>query len=171
MKAPLVLSLLLCGFVSAAQNFKVVGYLAMWDFDTSCTAKIQWDRLTHINLAFANPDANGDLHIDGPDPSPLVNAAHQHGVKVFISLAGGYLLPEWETAWNYWMQTEYRAAYIAKILQFVATHDLDGVDIDLEWQYVTDAYSPFVLALKDSLENAGLPMTAAQVIDLQEKTM
>lgn len=130
----------------------------MWNVDT-CT--IQWDKLTHINLAFANPDAAGQLHIDGENPSAIVAAAHAHGVEVFISLAGGYLQPDWESAWNYWMQPEYRGVYISNILQYVQENNLDGVDIDLEWQYVNDLYSPFVLALKDSLQWAGWPMTAA----------
>jgi GH18 family chitinase len=147
-------------FASTAftQEFKVVGYLAMWNTDTCA---VQWDRLTHVNLAFANPDANGLLHIDGADPDPVIAAAHAHGIRVFVSLAGGYLLPDWENAWNFWMKPENRGAYIGNILQYVMAHDLDGVDIDLEWQYVNDQYSPFVLALKDSLQLAGLPMTAA----------
>ena len=82
-------------FQIQAQTFKTVGYVAMWNVDT-CT--IQWDKLTHINLAFANPDAAGQLHIDGEDPTDLVAAAHAHGVEVFISLAGGYLQPDWEAA-------------------------------------------------------------------------
>lgn len=153
-----IFPLLLLAFHLHAQPFKTVGYVAMWNVDT-CT--IQWDKLTHINLAFANPDAAGQLHIDGEDPTDLVAAAHAHGVEVFISLAGGYLQPDWETAWNYWMQPEHRGAYISNIMQYVQENDLDGVDIDLEWQYVNDLYSPFVLALKDSLQWAGWPMTAA----------
>lgn len=147
-----------CATLTHSQQFKVVGYLAMWNLDT---CEMQWDRLTHVNLAFANPDAEGNLHIDGADPDAIVAAAHANGVKVFISVAGGYLQPEWENAWNYWMLPENRGEYIGKILQFILAHDLDGVDVDLEWQYVNDLYSPFVLALKDSLQIAGLPMTAA----------
>ena len=30
---------------------------------------------------------------------------------------------------------------------------LDGVDVDLEWQYVTPGYSPFVIELKSALSN------------------
>ncbi|MBL7783037.1 MAG: T9SS type A sorting domain-containing protein [Saprospiraceae bacterium] len=153
-----IFSFLLLVFQLHAQQFKTVGYVAMWNVDT-CT--IQWDKLTHINLAFANPDAAGQLHIDGENPSAIVAAAHAHGVEVFISLAGGYLQPDWESAWNYWMQPEYRGVYISNILQYVQENNLDGVDIDLEWQYVNDLYSPFVLALKDSLQWAGWPMTAA----------
>ena len=141
-----------------SQEFKVVGYLAMWN---TGGCEVPWDRLSHVNLAFANPDMNGDLHIDGADPDPVIAAAHAHGVQVFVSLAGGYLLPDWENAWNFWMQPDQRGVYIGKIVQYLIDHDLDGVDIDLEWQYVNDQYSPFVLALKDSLQLAGFPMTAA----------
>jgi hypothetical protein len=43
----------------------------------------------------------------------------------------------------------------------VQSHDLDGVDLDLEWQYVHDWYSPFVLDLKAALDPLGIPLTAA----------
>jgi GH18 family chitinase len=159
MKRTILLPLfLLITLPAFTQEFKVVGYLAMWN---TGACEVPWDRLTHVNLAFANPDMNGDLHIDGADPDPIIAAAHAHGVQVFVSLAGGYLQPDWENAWNFWMQPDQRSAYIGKIVQYLIDHDLDGVDIDLEWQYVNDQYSPFVLALKDSLQLAGFPMTAA----------
>ncbi|HOY04133.1 MAG TPA: glycosyl hydrolase family 18 protein [Saprospiraceae bacterium] len=159
MKTTTLLSLfLLTASTVFTQEFKVVGYLAMWN---TGACEVSWDRLTHVNLAFANPDINGDLHVDGADPDPVIAAAHAHGVQVFVSLAGGYLQPDWENAWNFWMQPGQRGTYIGKIVQYLIDHDLDGVDIDLEWQYVNDQYSPFVLALKDSLQLAGFPMTAA----------
>lgn len=160
MKTFLLLVLSLSASALFSQDFKVIGYLATWNFD-SHTSLIEWERLTHVNLAFANPDAGGNLTTEGVNIDPVVAAAHDHGVKVFISLAGGYLAPQWENAWNYWMQPQRLNDYIGKILQYVETHDLDGVDVDLEWQYVNELYSPFVLALKNALAAQGLPMTAA----------
>ena len=160
MKQCFALALLLSFTRIHAQEFKVVGYLAAWNLN-DCALQTDWDKLTHINIAFANPDADGNLHVYNTDIDAIVWLAHQHHVKVFISLAGGYLEPDWETAWNYWMQPDNRSAYIQKIVQFTLAHNLDGVDIDLEWQYVTDLYSPFVLELKNSLQLAGLSMTAA----------
>ncbi len=160
MKLPVLVLCFLSAGVVFSQDFKVIGYLATWNFDTH-TSRVEWERLTHVNLAFANPDAGGNLTTEGVDIDPVVAAAHQHGVQVFISLAGGALTPQWASAWEYWMQPQRLNEFIGKILQYVEVHDLDGVDVDLEWQYVDELYSPFVLALKNALAAQGLPMTAA----------
>lgn len=160
MKAPILVFFLLSALLSNAQDFKVVGYLAYWNFSTA-PAKIEWQRLTHVNLAFANPDANGFLSFDGEDITAVVDSAHANGVEVFASLAGGYLTPDWQTNWNYWMQPEHTQEFIGKIIAYVNANDLDGVDMDLEWQHVNDLYSPFVLALKTALAAEDLPLTAA----------
>lgn len=147
------------GALRAQQDFKIIGYLPYYRF--SLSDQIDYSKLTHLNLAFANPDMAGDLSINGHDIDPIVQMAHQHGVEVYISLAGGALTPAWDAAWTHHQQPENRAAFIHKIIEYVAEHELDGVDVDLEWSYVTPLYSPFVLQLRDSLTAHGLPMTAA----------
>lgn len=142
-----------------AQSFKVVGYLPHYRF--SWLDDIEFERLTHVNIAFANPDDQGNLSCEGVNISPAVAKAHQHGCKVFISLAGGYLTPEVNANWNNLALPANRAAFIQKIVQYVQANDLDGVDLDLEWQYVEDWYSPFVLDLKAALTPLGIPLTAA----------
>jgi chitinase len=160
MKKTILAWLLLNAALSHAQDFKVIGYLAYWNFDDAPT-KIEWERLTHVNLAFANPDADDNFSFDGGDPGPVVEAAHQAGVEVFASLAGGYLSPAWQSSWNYWMQPARLDSFVDKIVDYVQTKGFDGVDIDLEWQHVNDLYSPFILALKPALEAEGIPLTAA----------
>lgn len=153
-------SLLLITLSSLAQqDFKTIGYLPYYRFGLS--HQIDYSKLTHLNLAFANPDMAGNLSIGGQNIDPIVQAAHQHDVKVYISLAGGGLTTDWATAWTHHQQPENRAAFIHKIIEYVYAHNLDGVDMDLEWSYVTPLYSPFVLQLRDSLTAHGLPMTAA----------
>jgi hypothetical protein len=159
MKKIVWLPLLFLANILTAQGFKVIGYLPTYRFDW--VNDLEFERVTHVNIAFANPDAQGNLSCEGADITPIVNAAHQQGCKVFISLAGGYLTPEWEAAWNHWMLPGNRAAFIQKIVQYVQTHQLDGVDMDLEWHYVNDLYSPFMLELKAALSPLGIPMTAA----------
>lgn len=160
MKIALLVLSFLVPTIGFSQDFKVVGYLASWNFSTA-PAKIEWEHLTHVNLAFANPDANGNLSFEGEDITAVVEAAHANGVEVFVSLAGGYLTPDWQANWSYWMQPDHTQEFIGKIIAYVQANDLDGVDIDLEWQHVNDLYSPFVLALKTALEAEDLPMTAA----------
>lgn len=142
-----------------AQDFKVIGYFPYYRF--SYQDEIEYEKLTHINIAFFNPDADGNLTIAGADIDPVIEKAHQHNVKVFASLAGGYIDPVSEANWNVLMLPANRPAYIHKIIAYLQQHDLDGVDMDLEWQYINDLYSPFVLELKDSLSAHGYPLTAA----------
>lgn len=152
--------LLLFSFQTAySQSFKVIGYLPYYRF--SWLNDIEFERLTHVNIAFANPDALGNLSVEGVDIAPAVSKAHQHGCKVFISLAGGYLTPTHEANWNNLALPANRPAFIQKIVQYVQANNLDGVDIDLEWQYVETWYSPFVLELKAALTPLGIPLTAA----------
>ena len=142
-----------------AQSFKVIGYLPYYRF--SWLNDIEFERLTHVNIAFANPDSLGNLSVEDVNIAPAVTKAHQKGCKVFISLAGGYLTPTHEANWNNLALPANRPAFIQKIVQYVQANNLDGVDIDLEWQYVESWYSPFVLELKSALAPLGIPLTAA----------
>lgn len=142
-----------------SQSFKVIGYLPHYRF--SWVNDLEFERLTHVNIAFANPDADGNLSVEGANIAPVVDQAHQNGCKVFISLAGGYLTPTHEAHWNNLALPSNRPAFIQKIVQYVQANNLDGVDIDLEWQYVQDWYSPFVLELKAALAPLNIPMTVA----------
>ena len=150
--------LLLLGNIQA-QNFKTIGYLPYYRFQL--IDQIELDKLTHLNLAFANPDQEGNLDIGGQDIRPIVEKAHQTNLQVFISLAGGALTSEWKAAWKHLMQAQYRSDFIHKIIEYVQAHNLQGVDMDLEWNDVDELYSPFVLELRDSLSQHELQMTAA----------
>ena len=142
-----------------SQSFKVIGYLPYYRFNW--LNDIEFERLTHVNIAFANPDMQGNLSVEGVSITAAVSKAHQKGCKVFISLAGGYLSPDAEAAWAENTLPAKRAAFIQKIVQYVQTQQLDGVDIDLEWGYVEDWYSPFILELKAAHAPLQIPLTAA----------
>ncbi len=143
----------------SAQDFKTIGYLPYYRFQL--IDQIDLDKLTHLNLAFANPDQEGNLDIGGRDIRLIVEEAHRAGLQVFISLAGGALTSEWKANWKHLMQVQHRSDFIHKIIEYAQTHNLQGVDMDLEWNDVDELYSPFVLELKDSLNRYGLQMTAA----------
>lgn len=155
----LPLLFLFCLQTAFAQSFKVIGYLPYYRF--SWLNDIEFERLTHVNIAFANPDELGNLSVEGTNITPAIAKAHASGCKVFISLAGGYLSPEHDANWNHLCQPANRPAFIQKIVEYVQNNQLDGVDVDLEWQYVQSWYSPFVLELKAALAPLGIPLTAA----------
>ncbi len=143
-----------------AQDFKSVGYLPHYRF--SKLQELDFSKLSHVNISFANPDMEGNIFVgDGAEITDAVELIHSYGAEVFIALAGGYLKPDWAEAWKHNMVQERRSAFISKIIDFAVEHNLDGIDMDIEWQYVDDLYSPFVLELADSLEVYNLTLTAA----------
>ena len=151
--------LILCPFFLLGQKMKVVGYLQY--SDVRQLDNIPLDQLTHLCLAFANPKANGYLEIDGENIRPVVEKAHEHDVKVMVSLAGGAQKPEWRAAWVKWMKPWNRKQFINNIVQYTQVYQLDGVDLDLEWKHVDENYSGFAIELAKALKAHGKLFSAA----------
>ena len=142
------------------KSARVVGYLPSYRFDSN--EKIDYCKLTHLNLAFANPGSNGKLIIN--DFSGVVVRARNenNNIKIYISIGGGYLTDEQASIWSNSIDIkDNRPIIINEIVNFVVDNSLDGVDVDLEWQYVTSGYSNFVIELKSALSAKGKGMTAA----------
>lgn len=142
-------------------QFKVVGYLS-GGFDQ--IDQLELDKLTYLNLAFANPDQQGNLVFSGGkvDIKSVVKRGHDHGLKVFVSLAGGGR-PD-TTLWKSVLSPNNRADFINKILSFVEQNSLDGVDVDIEWNLlpsIGNLYTPFVIELKTVLHQKGKGITTA----------
>ena len=107
-----------------AQDFKVIGYLPYYRFGFA--DQIAFEKLTHLNIAFANPDAQGNLDVGGQDVDPIVSIARANDLTIMLSLAGGALTAEWANNWANLIKAENRSAFIHKIMQYVALHDFDG---------------------------------------------
>ncbi len=144
----------------SAQTKKVVGYLPSYRF--SNYNSIEFCKLTHLNICFANPDSNGSLKISGF--ASIKNKAKEDNPEIIvsISLGGGVLSPVQMQTWaNFIDIPANRPVMISEILDFVELHQLDGVDFDLEWDAVTAGYSDFVIQLNDSLKKYDKLFTAA----------
>ncbi len=141
-------------------QFKVVGYLS-GGFDQM--DQLELDKLTYLNLAFANPDQEGNLVFGrNVDIRSVVKKGHEHGLKVFVSLAGGGR-PD-TTLWKSILSPNNRPGFISSILNFVEQNNLDGVDVDIEWNLlpaIGDLYTPFVIGLKTALHEKGKGITTA----------
>lgn len=144
-----------------AQQKKIVGYLPEYRFKVS--DKIDYCKLTHLNICFANPDSNGNIILSDTLPEVLAFIRSKNPeLKIFISLAGGALLKEQAITWKKLIDIpKNRPAFIQKILKYVEEHQFDGVDVDLEWRDVTKGYSPFIVALDAVLEPKNIALTAA----------
>ena len=151
---------------SISEKAKVVGYLPWYRF--SQNDKIEYCKITHLNIAFANPESDGTIILpnnsSGITLENITSTAKSknNGIKIYISLAGGGiqspLLERWK---NFLASSQERSVLVNKIVSFVVDNNLDGVDVDLEWDAVTQGYSDFVIELKSALASKGKGMTAA----------
>ncbi len=144
-------------------EMRCVGYIPSWRYDFY--KDLDWDALTHINIAFCNPDTLGVMQNpfrnEPQDFRNIVAKAHENGVKVIASLGGG------GGGRNYprlIATEEGRRDFCGKIMEFVREYDLDGVDLDLEeerghvlWEY----YEPWVLELRRHCTAEGIVLTTA----------
>ncbi|WP_224373035.1 glycosyl hydrolase family 18 protein [Hyalangium versicolor] len=139
---------------------RVVGYLPNWYGSyASWATKVDFSKLTHVYLAFALGDSNGNLQLaSSSDIATLVNAAHAKGVKVFPSLCGGggdgQIVP--------FYQPDKVDAFVDRIINFVVANNMDGIDVDVEAPDRMGAtYDTFIAKLIAKARPRGLPVTAA----------
>jgi len=147
--------------LSMAQK-KVIAYIPNWIDLNSFSTAIQYSKLTHINIAFENPDTNGYLTFNSGS-NTIINAAHAQNVKVFVSLGGGSISEGGAIRDNYFnlITPGNRTAFIQKIYDYVLAHNFDGVDVDLEGPAINGDYGGFVIALANKLHSGGKQITAA----------
>ncbi|MBF4516794.1 carbohydrate-binding protein [Flavobacterium sp. ANB] len=147
--------------LSTAQK-KVIAYIPNWIDLNSFSSTIQYSKLTHINIAFENPDANGYLTFNSGS-NTIINAAHGQGIKVFVSLGGGSVSEGGAIRDNYFnlITPGNRTAFIQKLYDYVVAHNFDGIDVDLEGPAINGDYGGFVIALAAKLHANGKLISAA----------
>jgi len=164
MKSNYVLSLviLFCAvtFSVNAQptEFKIVGYYSLnsalkWEE----TKEVPLKRLTHVNLWFLNPDSTGNFTRDLSALAPFVKAAHKKKVKVLFSIGGGSKQSQYHTL----LKKDKRSLLIEKLVALTLTHNIDGIDVDLEGSDIDENYEPFVVELANALHAQNKLITAA----------
>ncbi len=144
-----------------AKIFKVVGYVP--DYRWNIISKLDYSQLTHICVAFINPDSTGTLSFS-QNIDALVTLAHAQGVSVLPSLAGGgsYSWGEDVSIYENLLDDANRTPFIHKIMDYVRLHHLDGVDLDLEGNALKLAnYNKFACELADSLHAGNLEISGA----------
>jgi chitinase len=142
--------------VAKNKNFKVIGYLFARGDLLAQSLSIDYSKITHLNLAFINPDSTGSFAAV-PNLEALVKKAHENKVKVISALGGGnppaYL--------KEFLKPEKRKLLISGLMQLIEKYDLDGIDVDLEGDFVNENYETFVIELSASLQAKKKLMTAA----------
>lgn len=156
----ILITLLLTGVISYGQTARVVGYLPTYRF--SLSPHIEYLKLTHLNLTFANPDSSGNLSMPGITEVLSDALADNPDIIICISFGGAGLGEEQKKYWSNLIDIPAnRTAFISRIVDFVLANDLDGIDMDLEWGDVTSGYSDFILELDTALNYKDLILTVA----------
>jgi chitinase len=159
----LIMLMAVCALSASAQkknkksDFKVVGYYSYRAAMTTDLKKVPFDKMTHVNLWFLNPDTLGNFNESFIKLVPFVEAAHKKGVKVLFSIAGGSRHAYYEAL----LKDGKRAQFINNLLLVVLNYDLDGIDVDIEGADIDANYENFVVGLKRALSAHNKIMTSA----------
>jgi chitinase len=149
--------------LQAMQKEKVVAYVPNWIDLESFSKTIEYAKITHINVAFENPtNDQGDLSFHKKNDI-LIAAAHDHQVKILVSIGGG------SASGNKTLKARYfdlltdtkRAGFVAKIASYVDDHRFDGLDVDIEGPSINKDYGAFIVDLSTALKPRGKLLTAA----------
>jgi len=158
-----VVALLLSAVPAIAAERRVVAYVPNWVDLQSFAQTIDYAKLTHINIAFANPtDDDGNLRFN-PKCQFVIDRAKANHVKVLISIGGGAASGN-KTLLNRYaalLADGKRAAFVSKVADYVSGHGFDGLDVDLEGPSIGKDYGAFVADLAKALRPKGKLLTAA----------
>jgi chitinase len=148
---------------------RMVAYLPDWSGSFSSWAdKIDFSKMTYLDLSFANPDASHVLHIGGGGDASLdalIAKAHAAGTKVMISLAGASDSASFSE--HYTPQNV--DTLVSNIDAFIDQHQFDGVDVDVESpENMGQNYDTFVTKLIAKVRPKNKLVTAAVAEWLQD---
>ena len=142
----------------------VVGYMPTYRNFPGAINTADLNILTHVDIAFVNPDWNGNITMPG-GTATVVSVAHAKNVKVLASICGGG--GDGNTYRNILSNGTLTNTFVANLVQMCINNNLDGIDVDIEGDvlngtYVTAAqYESFILKLRDALHAQNKLMTSA----------
>ncbi len=150
-------------FAQDANNKRIVGYLvAGGDVDTKLE-QIALTKVTHLNLAFENPiNDDGDLSFH-PNNAKVIAHCKRIGIPVLISICGGSASEKESMRLRYFQLIDktHRSHFVKKLVDYVETHQIDGLDIDLEGPAINEDYDAFIAELAVPLHQKGKLLTCA----------
>lgn len=161
----LILILLVLHFAANlfGQNY-VVGYLPTYNNYPNNIYNVDLDIVTHIDIAFSNPDWNGNIYVPN-GTATVVNQCHANDVKVLLSICGAAC--DGNTYGNILGNAGNTDNFVANLVQLCIDNNLDGIDVDIEGNVLNGndvnatEYESFILKLRDALHAQGKMITAA----------
>ncbi|MCG2462939.1 hypothetical protein K8352_19405, partial [Flavobacteriaceae bacterium F89] len=126
------------------------------------TSQVPFNKLTHIDLWFVNPDVSGNFNQDFAALAPFITAAHRHNVKVLYSIGGG----SYQAQYHALLKKGKRKKLIKDLVSKVTKYNADGIDVDLESGYafgpdMDPNYANFVIELSKALKSHDKLITSA----------
>jgi len=93
----------------------------------------------------------------------LIAKAHTHHVPILISIGGGAASGDKTLMNRYFdlLSDAKRAAFVAKLVEYIGSHGFDGLDVDIEGPSINKDYGAFVHDLAQALNPKGELLTAA----------
>ncbi len=146
----------------------VVGYFPTFRNFPDAINTIDLTKLTHLNIAFANPNSSGALvvgEVSNSAVTTVVNAAHTKNVKVLLCIGGGGAPGNYyHTAFS---NSTNMTNFVNACVNYTTTYNLEGIDVDIEGdvlngsQVTSSQYQSFVTQLGAALHAKNKIMTAA----------
>jgi chitinase len=153
-KLTVLLLLLLPAF--GISQFRVVGYVPLGRQPVPFISDSTFKKLTHLNIAFINPDSAGNLIVPVGFDS-LMLQAHASNIKVLMSIGGGTFNPNYANL----LTSKNRESFIERLVTLCMNYNVDGIDVDIENDNIDKNYEGFVTDLSASLKPLHKLMTAA----------
>lgn len=138
-------------------KFKIVGYYSLKSALSVDLATVPFNKLTHINLFFLNPDTLGNFNQDLSAIVPFIKAAHANNVKVLPSIAGGGKHEYYHNL----LKDDKRSKFVQDLLQIVLTYGFDGIDVDIEGSDIDENYEKLAIELNKSFKPLKKLVTSA----------
>ncbi|WP_421943292.1 glycosyl hydrolase family 18 protein [Pedobacter sp.] len=142
--------------VPSKAQFKVVGYIWSRSDMVKDIKKVDLEKITHLNIAFINPDTSGNFKAV-PGLDSVIEIAHRKNVKVLMSCGGGSR----QSYYAELLTRKHRKTLVKNFIAVLDKYDLDGIDVDLEGEDIDGNYEGFVADLRKPLTKRNKLLTSA----------
>ncbi len=156
MKKITLIALFLSFTMSGYSQFRVVGYVFARNDSLIIPDQKVLEKLTHVNIAFVNPDSAGDLQAP-QNFDNFISQLHTNGRKVLMSIGGGTA----NNNYSFLLKDEHRQSLVKNMVALCVESHLDGIDVDLENDAIDENYDAFIHELHAALRSNGKLITAA----------
>ncbi len=162
-KFPLVI--LLCFLPHVVKTQISVGYIN-GNYNSYPASAIDYNNLTYIAMSFIYPQGSGSISVDSWFLNPqLVQTAHQHGVKVIVSV-GGYGGSDGFSSMA--ADTAARSMFVKNLVNFCLQNNFDGADLDWEYPAAKDRnnFTALVVQIRQAFNDANISTLSAAITSL-----